>query len=175
MIIDVHAHALSEDFIRATAREPRYGLPNEVRHDGAYATRGYGEMDRLMWDLDGRLESLARRGIDLQLVSPSPRAISNHDRVVGVEVARLMNRATADLVKGGGGRLGGMAVAPLGEPEKAADEVRRAVGEYGFRAVCLPTAAAGRPLDLPDFAAVWMALEELRLLVFIHGTTALAR
>src|SRR5215831_3319777 len=153
MIVDVHAHAASEDFIREVAAHPGYGIPYEVRPDGGYATRGYGEMDRLMWDLDGRLESLARRGIDLQLVSPSPRAISNHDRVVGVEVARLMNRATADLVKRGSGRLAGMAVAALGEPDKAADEIRRAVGEYGFRAVCLPTSAAGRPLDLPDFAA----------------------
>jgi len=33
-------------------------------------------MDRLMWDLDRQLESLARREIDLQLISPSPLAIS---------------------------------------------------------------------------------------------------
>jgi aminocarboxymuconate-semialdehyde decarboxylase len=175
MIIDVHAHAASEDFIRETAREPRYGLPYEVRPDGTYATRGYGEMDRLMWDLDGRLDNLARRGVDLQLVSPSPRTISDHQRVIGVEVARLMNRATADLVKRGGGRLGGMGVLPLGEPDKAADEIGRAVGEYGFRGACMPTSAAGAPLDLPEFAHVWKTLEELGLLVFMHATTALAR
>ena len=65
MIVDVHAHAASEDFIRETAAKPSYGMPYEVRADGSYATRGYGEMDRLMWDLDGRLENLHRRGIDL--------------------------------------------------------------------------------------------------------------
>jgi aminocarboxymuconate-semialdehyde decarboxylase len=175
MIIDVHAHAASEEFIRETAREPRYGLPYEVRPDGTYATRGYGEMDRLMWDLDGRLDNLARRGVDLQLVSPSPRTISDHQRVIGVDVARLMNRATADLVKRGGGRLGGMGVLPLAEPDKAADEISRAVGEYGFRGACLPTSAAGAPLDLPEFAAMWKTLEDLGLLVFMHATTALAR
>jgi len=62
MIVDVHAHAASEDFIRETAAKPSYGMPYEVRADGSYATRGYGEMDRLMWDLDGRLENLQRRG-----------------------------------------------------------------------------------------------------------------
>src|ERR1700756_4724733 len=66
MIVDVHAHAASEDFIRETAAKPSYGMPYEVRADGSYATRGYGEMDRLMWDLDGRLENLHRRGIDLR-------------------------------------------------------------------------------------------------------------
>ena len=39
MIIDVHAHAASEDFIRETASKSSYG---EVRPDGSYATRGYG-------------------------------------------------------------------------------------------------------------------------------------
>ena len=112
MIVDVHAHAASEDFIRETAAKPSYGMPYEVRADGSYATRGYGEMDRLMWDLDGRLENLHRRGIDLQLISPSPRTISDHAHVIGTEIARLMNRETANLVKRGGGRLGGMAVVP---------------------------------------------------------------
>lgn len=175
MIVDVHAHAASEDFIRETSAKPSYGIPYEVRPDGTYATRGYGEMDRLMWDLDGRLESLERRKIDLQLISPSPRTISGEGYVIGTEVARLMNRETANLVKRGGGRLGGMGVLPLGEPAKAADEIRRAVGEYGFRGACLPTSAAGEPLDLPEFASVWDTLEELGLLVFMHATTAITR
>jgi aminocarboxymuconate-semialdehyde decarboxylase len=175
MIVDVHAHAASEDFIRETAAKPSYGMPYEVRPDGSYSTRGYGEMDRLMWDLDGRLESLQRRGIGLQLISPSPRTISDHEQVIGVEIARLMNRETAKLVERGTGRLGGMGVLPLGEPGKAADEIRRAVGEYGFRGACMPTSAAGKPLDLPEFAAVWDTLERLGLLVFMHATTAITR
>jgi aminocarboxymuconate-semialdehyde decarboxylase len=175
MIVDVHAHAASEDFIREVAANPSYGIPYEVRPDGSYATRGYGEMDRLMWDLDGRLESLARRGVDLQLISPSPRTISDHERVIGVEIARLMNRETAALVKRGTGRLGGMAVLPLDEPKKAPDEIRRAVGEHGYRGVCLPTSAAGVPLDLPQFEKTWGTLEELGLLLFMHATTAITR
>jgi aminocarboxymuconate-semialdehyde decarboxylase len=175
MIIDVHAHAASEDFIRESAAKPAYGIPYEVRLDGSYATRGYGPMDRLMWDLDPRLRDLERRGIDLQLISPSPRTISDQAHVIGVHAARLMNRETANLVKRGAGRLGGMGVIPLGEPEKAVDEIRRTIGEHGFQAICLPTSAADRPLDLPEFAGVWDTLEELRLLVFMHATTAITR
>src|SRR3974390_546375 len=127
MIIDVHAHAAPEEFIRITAANPGYGSPYEIRPDGTYATRGYGEMDRLMWDLEGRLERLKRSGIDLQLVSPPPPAISGHARVLGVEVARLMNRETANLVKRGDGRLAGMGVVPLHEPQSAAAELRNAI------------------------------------------------
>ena len=175
MIVDVHAHAVSEDFIRVTAANPGYGMPYEVRPDGSYATRGYGEMDRLMWDLEGRLERLERSGIDLQLISPSPRAISGQDHIIGVEVARLMNRETANLVKRGRGRLAGMGVVPLLEPQSAAGELRGAIREYGFQGVCLPTSAAGKPLDLPEFAALWATLEELGILVFMHATTAITR
>src|SRR5260370_4885602 len=121
MIVDVHAHAASEDFIRETAAKPSYGMPYEVRADGSYATRGYGEMDRLMWDLDGRLENLHRRGFDFQLISPSPRTISDHEHVIGVEIARLMYRETANLVNRGGGRLGVVAARPIVEPHEAAD------------------------------------------------------
>ena len=175
MIIDVHAHAVSEDFIRRTAARPDYGLPYEIRPDGGYLTRGYGETERMLWDVDARLESLERRGIDLQLVSPSPRTLSDHQRAIGVEIARLMNRDTAELVKRGGGRLAGMAVLPLGEPDKAPDELRRAIGEYGFRCALIPTSAAGAPLDLPQFEVTWETLEEHGLLVFMHGTTAIVR
>ena len=86
-----------------------------------------------------------------------------------------MNRETAALVKRGGGRLGGMGVLPLGEPKKAADEIRGAIGEYGFLGACLPTSAAGVPLDLPQFEDMWDTLEELGLLVFMHATTAITR
>src|SRR5262249_62354424 len=97
MIVDIHAHAASENFMRETAAKPSSGMPYEVRADGSYATRGYGEMDRLMWDLDRRLENLRRRGIDLQLISPSPRAISDHEHVIGVENAPVIDRERARL------------------------------------------------------------------------------
>src|ERR1700730_10884793 len=122
MIVDVHAHAASEDFIRVTAANPSYGMRYEVRADGSYATRGYGEMDRLMWDLEGRLDRLEGSGVDLPAGFPSPPAVSCQDHVIGVEVTRLMNRETANLVKRGRGRLAGMGVVPLLEPQSAAAE-----------------------------------------------------
>src|SRR2546430_17627329 len=68
-----------------------------------------------------------------------------------------------------------MAVGPLENPNKAAEEIRGAVGEHGFQGACIPTSAAGRPLDLPAFASVWDTLAELGLLVFMHATTAITR
>ena len=152
-------------------------MPCEVRPDGSYATRGYGEMDRLMWALDGRLESLERRGIDLQLISPSPRAISDDKQVIGVEIARLMN--------GGNGESGQARWRPAWwhgcHPTGRARKRRptrsaRRSGNTAFKArACMPTSAAGRLLDLPVFANVWDTLDELGLPVFMHATTAITR
>src|SRR5262249_33194321 len=95
--------------------------------------------------------------------------------VWGTETGGRMKGKRASRARGGGGGLGGRGVTPRGEPAKAADEIRRTVGEYGFQGVCMPTSAAGKPLDLPIFADVWGTLAELGLLVFMHATTAITR
>ena len=46
MIVDVHANAASENFIRERAAKPSYGMPYEVCANGSYATRGYGDARR---------------------------------------------------------------------------------------------------------------------------------
>lgn len=172
MLIDVHAHALSEDFIREMAATPGLGLPVESVGPHRYRVQGYGALDHLLYDLDGRLESLARRDVRLQLVGPPPPLVSNGGRAASVDLARRINRSTAWVVANGQGRIGGLAVPPLGEPEDAADELRRAVDEHGFLGVNLSTAAGQRTLDDPAFEAMFAAIEALDLLVFMHATSS---
>lgn len=175
MIVDVHAHAMSEDLIREAARTPRPGAHYEILPDGNYFIRGYGVMDRLMWDLEGRLESLERRGIDLQLIAPPPPILANQHGAVGAEIAIRMNQETAKLVARGGGRLGGLVALPLGAPETAPEVIRRAVGDHGFKGAAISTSAGGKPLDLPEFEPMWATLEALGLLVFMHSSTGVPR
>ena len=60
MIIDVHAHALSERFIRDLATTPVAGLKSETGPDGYYAIRRAGDdrkstLDPHLFDLEHRL------------------------------------------------------------------------------------------------------------------------
>ena len=171
MIIDVHAHALHEPFIAEMAGDPGFPMPFEKIEGGGYRIAGYGPMDPLVYDLEGRVKSLESRGVDLQLISPPPKVISNVDAAADAALARKINDSTARLIEEGGSRLAGLAVPPVGEPAKCAEEVRRAAGEHGFKGTVIGTTAAGRVMDDPAFDPMWAAFEELGLLVFMHPTS----
>lgn len=172
MLIDVHAHALSEDVVRKMASTPGFGWALEACGPRGYRYVGGNPLDPLIYDLDARLEVMNQNRVTLQLLSPPPSVIANGDKVVGLDEARQFNQSTAWLVANGEGRLAGFAVPALGEPAVAADELRRAVGQDGFVGVVLSTAAGPLPLDHPAFEPLFAAIEALDLLVFMHPTSS---
>ncbi|MGH7079032.1 MAG: amidohydrolase family protein [Acetobacteraceae bacterium] len=171
-MIDVHAHAFHRPFLENLARRGMLGV--EARDDG-FGFAGYGTLDPLLFDLEGRIESLARRGIELQLVSPPPRVVSCDGWAADAVFARELNAQTAALVRDGGSRVAGLAVPALTEPDKALGEVRRAMDEDGLVGVALPTTAAGMPLDGGPFESLFAECARRHCPVFMHPTTALDR
>lgn len=172
MLVDVHAHGFSEEFVRRMADTPGLGFPLQATGPRSYHLPGYGTFDPLLYDLDARLESLKRRGVTLQLISPSPSIISNGPKVVSLEETRQLNASTAWMVANGEGRIAGLAVPALGDPAIAADELRRSVEEHGLVGVVLSTSAGPHPLDHPVFAPLFAAIEKLDLMVFMHSTSS---
>ncbi|MEP9355512.1 amidohydrolase family protein [Xanthobacter sp. KR7-65] len=171
MIVDVHAHALSRDFLSELVREGAFGM--ETCPEG-FRFAGYGPLDPLLFDMAGRLESLERRDIALQLVSPPPRVVSHAGWAADAAFARRLNDQTLAAVGEGGGRLGGLLVPPIAEPERCVAEIRRGLDE-GHVGVALPTSAAGRPLDDPAFAPMWAECARQDCIVFMHPTTGVER
>lgn len=172
MLIDVHAHGFSEQLVRRMADTPGLGFPLQATGPRSYHLAGYGAFDPLLYDLDARLASLKRRGVSLQLVSPSPSIISNGSKVLTLEEGRLLNESTAWMVANGEGRIAGLAVPALGDPAVAADELRRAVEQHGFSGVVLSTSAGPLTLDNPAFEPLFAAIEALDLMIFMHSTSS---
>jgi aminocarboxymuconate-semialdehyde decarboxylase len=172
MIIDVHAHALTREFLSELARENAFGI--ETKGDG-FGFGGYGPLDPLLFDVEGAVQSLAARDITLQLVSPPPRIVSHANWGADRAFARRLNKQTADFVKQAGGRHGGLAVPSLTEPEFAVAEIQRALDEDGLTGVALPTSAAGRPLDDPAFEPLFAECARRGIIVFMHPTTGVER
>lgn len=172
MLVDVHAHGFSEEFVRRMADTPGLGFPLQATGPRSYHLPGYGTFDPLLYDLDARLESLKRRGVTLQLISPSPSIISNGPKVVSLEETRQLNASTAWMVANGEGRIAGLAVPALGDPAIAADELRRSVEEHGLVGVVLSTSAGPHPLDHPAFEPLFATIEKLDLMVFMHSTSS---
>lgn len=170
MITDVHAHGLSEDFIIEAAKGGGWKI--EIAGPRHYVAPDYGVLDPLLYDSEGRIASLRARGIGLQLVSPPPPLAATLGHAADVEFARRLNASTARLVADGEGLFAGLAVPALGEPARAADELRRAVIENGFRGVLLPASANGLPLDDAAFEPLLAAIAELELLAFVHPVSS---
>jgi aminocarboxymuconate-semialdehyde decarboxylase len=164
MIIDVHAHILQREMLPA--------LGYAVTGPDEYTLPGwtYGPLDKLVYDLDDRLQSLADRDIDLQLVGPPPRFVCNLTGDLDVNFSRALNMGTQAMVSASGGRLGGLAAIAWAEPDKAAAELERMVNEHGFKGAIIGTSAGGMVLDRPEFDPIFAMMDKLGLLVFMHST-----
>lgn len=177
MIIDVHAHALDEQFIHDLSRRPVAGLRAEHGERGYWVIRRQGDdrkssIDPNLHDLAKRLDSLQKRDIGLQLFAPPPFMLAWPGGACGVELGRALNHASHRIANQSGGRMEMLAVLALGEPDAAVRELRLAVDEYGVRGVMMPSSAGGKPLDAPEFAPLFTLIERLGLVVFMHPASA---
>ena len=176
MIIDTHAHALDDAFLEGLCRKPAFGLTAERGSDGRFViARGDSRphsLDENLFDIPRRIESLARRGVELQLIAPPPGFVAWPGGAAGVEYARALNEHGARVAAQGQGRLELMAALALDDPARCAYELERAVDLYGARSALLPTTAGGVPLDRPEYDALFTVAERLGLLLFMHPVSA---
>ena len=178
MIIDLHAHALSERFITGLIKNPIAGLSAEKTNEGLYAIRRPGDdrkstIDPHLMDLPLRLDSLRKRGVVKQFFGPPPFLVSWPGGAPNVELTRVLHRMLHEVAAESEGLMEAIGVAALGEPEQAAAELQRAVDEYGIRGLIIPSTAGGRALDEPQFEPFFALCEKLGIVLFMHPTTAM--
>lgn len=172
-VIDLHAHIVIEETIGAAGE---YGPFIGQNPDGSpyfqigktYRLNGVRYVGSPFMDPDIRLQRMAERGIDFQVVSPNPLTylhfIPAQD---AVRFCRIHNDALAKIVAARSGHLAGLAALPLQSPGAAVAELRRAVTELGLVGAGFGTDA---PLALDDPALDALYAEAVRLDVplFIH-------
>jgi uncharacterized protein len=93
------------------------------------------------------------------------------DPAVSCELARAVNDELAELVARYPDRFAGFAAAlPMNDPEAAAGELTRAMGELGALGAQLHTNVGGAPLDSPRFGPVFETVTQLGGALWIHPT-----
>ena len=151
-VIDLHAHIVIAETIGAAGEHGPFLGQNP---DGSpffqvgrsYRLNGVKYVGSPFMDPDLRLQKMAERGIDFQVVSPNPLTylhfIPPED---AIRFCRIHNDALASIVAARSGHLAGLAALPLQAPAAAAAELRRAVTELGL-------AGAGFGTDAPLYRA----------------------
>lgn len=174
-MIDLHAHVVLESTLGAAGPlgpELDDGDPVDGRlpcfRVGDYDLVGVRYRDTPFMDVDRRLAVMDDAGIERQVLSPNPLTFFSHiEGDPAVAFARRHNDGLAAVVATAPDRLAGLAQLPMQDPPRAADELRRAVGELGLLGAYVGT-DLGRPLDDPDLDVVWSVCEALDVPVFFH-------
>jgi aminocarboxymuconate-semialdehyde decarboxylase len=170
--IDVHAHVLFPQVMgRCGAAGPEMGVRNGVPffRSGDYVLENVRFVDSPFSSLERRLELMARLRIDHQVLSPNPLTyFYRQSGADGAAFCRANNDAMAAAVAAYPASFSGLAQLPLQDPQRAVDELTRAVETLGLGGSYLGSDIAGRSLTDPAFEPLWHAHERLGVACVVH-------
>jgi hypothetical protein len=120
-------------------------------------------------DITGeRLKSMDDSGITFQVLSVDSAGANVLHQNDAIAFARDYNDLIAEKIKGHPDRFSGFAHLPVSLPEAAADELERAVKQYGFRGAMIRGTVDGQFLDHPRFAPFFAKAEQLNVPIYLH-------
>ena len=123
-------------------------------------------------DLDERRRVVGHFKDYAQILSYSQPPIED---IVGPDrsedLTRMINDGFAEIIAKYPSEFPGfVAQVSLGNPEASVREAERAIGELGACGVQIYTNISGKPLDRPEFAPFFAAMERLGKPIWIHPT-----
>jgi aminocarboxymuconate-semialdehyde decarboxylase len=172
--IDTHTHVLADATIKLLQKEiPRLNLKLTAIDDKdsilEVAGVPYRPFPRGGHDIATRLAYMDGAEVDMHVLSVSPQTwLYGQDAAVGVAASAIQNDEIARLVKEYPARFAGIATLPMQAPEKAADELRRAITKLGLHGAMIASNVGGKNLDDPSFEPLWAAAAELDAFMMIH-------
>jgi aminocarboxymuconate-semialdehyde decarboxylase len=172
--IDIHTHVLADATVKLMQKEiPSLGLkmaPYDA--DNAVcevAGVAYRPFPRGGHDIERRFKDMDAAEVDVHLLSVAPQTwLYGQEPAVGIAGATIQNDEIARLVKEHPERFSGIATLPMQAPDKAADELRRAMRKLGLHGAMIGSNIGGKNLDDPSFEPLWAAAEELDAFMMIH-------
>jgi aminocarboxymuconate-semialdehyde decarboxylase len=172
--IDIHTHLLADATVKLMQKEiPSLGLkmaPYDA--DNAVcevAGVAYRPFPRGGHDIERRFKDMVAAEVDVHLLSVAPQTwLYGQEATIGVTASAIQNDEIARHVKEHPERFSGIATLPMQAPDKAADELRRAMRKLGLHGAMIGSNIGGKNLDDPSFEPLWAAAEELDAFMMIH-------
>jgi aminocarboxymuconate-semialdehyde decarboxylase len=170
MKIDVHAHVFDRRYIEAMWRDLALERSTTPQGQTLMRRNGYTYMwyREAFFDIERRLRVMDEQGVDMRVLSLSSPNVYDWPAARQVEIARMMNDATAAIVRAHPDRFAGLGSLPLADVAAALVELDRVVGELGLHGVMIGSNIGGVPVNDPRFEPVWARIDGLRLPVFEH-------
>jgi aminocarboxymuconate-semialdehyde decarboxylase len=118
---------------------------------------------------------MAASEVDVQVLSNTPQTfLYNQDASLAATLAALQNDQIAKTIAAHPERFFGIATLPMQAPEKAADELKRAMTKLGLKGAQIGSNVNGRNLDDPALEVVWAVANELKAFIMVHPTQVAA-
>lgn len=164
----LHFDARGRGILRYPEREQnlshhqRYVLPNMFRAETRPHPPG-------LWDPELRIQFMDGAGINVQALVPSNDAFHyDVEPDLATSVCQSYNNAISRVLQKYPGRFLGLAHLPMQSPERAIQELERAITKLHLHAPLLFTNINGRNLDEPELWPVYRRIEELDVPLILH-------
>ena len=172
MILDFHNHYYPPEYVDACRRgESSFkvtedGEGNPVLHSpGDYNVLVPGHRD-----LDARIRDLDAAGVDAQVITLTAPGTSIETPERAAKLARIINDGLAAGRDVHPGRFFPLGHLPLVNPEAAAEEFSRVIGDLGMPGAMLFSNANGVPLADERFWPIYERANEAGAVLYIHPT-----
>jgi aminocarboxymuconate-semialdehyde decarboxylase len=172
--IDTHTHVLADETITLLQKEiPSLNLKlTAIDADNSVldvAGVPYRPFPRGGHDIARRLLDMDGAGVDMHILSATPQTwLYGQEPAIGAATAAIQNDEIARLSKSRPERFAGIATLPMQAPDKAAEELRRAMTKLGLAGAMIGSNVRGKNLDDPGFEPVWATAAELGAFMVVH-------
>ena len=156
--------------MRTIALEEHYVTSEFLRGPGSWLTSRAGVIEPIS-DLDeGRITAMDEAGVDLAVLSLAAPGVEQLDSAEAVGLAQSCNDELATAIGRFPDRLAGFATLPVSAPDKAAEELKRAISELGFLGAVINGHSQGRYLDDLCFDPILNRAAALGIPIYLHPT-----
>lgn len=155
-VIDIHAHCVVPEVA-------------ELDIDFPMDSIGFASWQTLS---PKRIEDMDARRIDIQVLSINRYWWYQANAGLADQIVRLHDEALSSWCERHPNRFVALSSVALQHPELAADQLDRAVNDFGLRGASVGGSVLGEPVSSERFDPFWQRAEALGVPVFMHPTSA---